>query len=138
MAATVITLDTSGVIAITNEEDPDHAQVVAALYEDRGPWIVPAGILGEAGYMLDHLPAGALDAFLEDLDQGAYTLDCGDRDFSRIRELVHRYADMPLGFADASVISCAERNGGRVLTLDRRDFDVIAREGRVTIVPGGE
>jgi hypothetical protein len=33
------------------------------------------------------------------------------------------------------VVACAEANGGRVLTLDRRDFDVIAGEGRITILP---
>jgi len=33
------------------------------------------------------------------------------------------------------VVACAERNGGRVLTLDLRDFRVVAREGRITIAP---
>jgi predicted nucleic acid-binding protein len=33
------------------------------------------------------------------------------------------------------VIACAERNGGRVLTLDRRDFDVVAGEGVITVLP---
>ena len=37
--------------------------------------------------------------------------------------------------ADAAVVACAERNGGRVLTFDRRDFDVIAREVPITLVP---
>jgi predicted nucleic acid-binding protein len=45
------------------------------------------------------------------------------------------HADLPLGFADASVISCAERSGGAVLTLDRRDFDVVAAEGKIALVP---
>jgi uncharacterized protein len=46
-----------------------------------------------------------------------------------------RYPDLELGFTDAAVIACAERNGGKVLTFDRRDFDVVAREGRITILP---
>jgi uncharacterized protein len=54
---------------------------------------------------------------------------------SAVRRLVQRYADLPLGFADASVIACAERNGGRVLSLDKRDFGVVAREGRITLLP---
>jgi predicted nucleic acid-binding protein len=48
---------------------------------------------------------------------------------------VWRYADLPLGFADASVIACAERHGGRVLTLDLRHFGVVAGEGRLTLIP---
>jgi predicted nucleic acid-binding protein len=76
-----------------------------------------------------------LDLFLEDLMTGAYTLDCGADDLARIRQLVMQYADLPLGFADASVAACAERNGGRVLTLDLRDFGVVARASKLTLVP---
>ena len=32
--------------------------------------------------------------------------------------------------------ACAERNGGKVVTLDRRDFGVVAREGTITVLPG--
>ena len=71
----------------------------------------------------------ALGSFLENLDNGALLLDCGNSDFSRIRELVERYRNLPLGFADAAVIACAERRGKRVLTYDQRDFSVVAREG---------
>jgi uncharacterized protein len=63
------------------------------------------------------------------------TLDCGEQDVPRIRTLVRRYADLPLGFADAAVIACAERYGGRVLTLDLRHFGVVAREGNLTLLP---
>jgi hypothetical protein len=46
-----------------------------------------------------------------------------------------RYAEMKLGFADASVIACAERNGGRVMSFDRRDFEVVAAEGTIELLP---
>jgi hypothetical protein len=39
-----------------------------------------------------------------------------------------------LGAADAAVVACAERNGGRVLTVDR-DFGVVAGEGTITVLP---
>jgi predicted nucleic acid-binding protein len=62
-------------------------------------------------------------------------LDCGEQDFARVRTLVRRYADLPLGLVDAAVLACAERNGGRVLTLDWRHFGVVARVGRITVLP---
>jgi len=93
-------------------------------------------MLGEIGYLVERrLGTRVLDLLLSDLESGALTLDCGDRDFPRIRELVQRYADLRLGFADAAVVACAERMGGRVLTLDRRDFDVVAGEGRISVLP---
>jgi hypothetical protein len=33
------------------------------------------------------------------------------------------------------VIACAEAHGGKVLTIDQRDFGIVAREGHITVVP---
>jgi predicted nucleic acid-binding protein len=132
----LITLDTSGLFALLNRRDPDHRRAREALLEDSGPYLVPAGILAEVAYLVERrLGVGVLERFVLDLESGALTLECGEEDLPRIRELALRYADLPLGFADASVISCAERSGGGVLTLDRRDFDVVAGEGKITPLP---
>ncbi len=131
-----LTLDTSALVALANREDPSHRRTARALGRDPGPHVVPAGILAEAGYMLEvRLGRASLEAFLLDLEDGRLVLDCGDEDLGRIRELVIRYADLPLGFADAAVVACAERRKGKVLTLDRRDFEVVAGEGRIEIGP---
>ncbi|MGH8885114.1 MAG: type II toxin-antitoxin system VapC family toxin [Egibacteraceae bacterium] len=131
----MLTLDSSGLIALLVRRDPDHAPALAVLEADPGPYLVPAGILGEAAYMIERRGgAHALDVFLADLQEGAFTLDCGQEDLARIRALVARYASLPLGFADAAVIACAERCGGRILTFDRRDFVVVAGEGTITIL----
>lgn len=132
----MITLDTSALIALLNRRDPDHSMTRDTLLNDAGPYVVPAGILAEVTYMIEQrMGILVLDLFLADLDAGAYTLDCGGRDLQRVRQLVSRYADLPLGFADAAVVACAERRGGRVLTLDARDFGVVAGEGRITMLP---
>jgi uncharacterized protein len=134
----VITLDTSAIIALVNARDPDHERVSAALRAERPPWLIPAGIAAEVGYMLENLGLEVLDAFLEDLDSGAFTLDSAlARDIPRIRDLVRRYHDLSLGFSDAAVVACGERNGGRVLSIDDRDFQVVARgERSIALVPG--
>ena len=130
------TLDTSAVFALANRRDPEHDRLRRAFEADRGPYLVPSGALAEMTFLIeDRLGWKVLDAFLADLEQGVLSLDCGEEDFSRIRALVKRYRDLPLGAADASVIACAERSGGRVLTLDRRDFEVVAREGNIVIAP---
>ena len=133
----MLTLDTSALIAILNRRDPHHSRVRRERDNHRGPYFVPAGILSEITYLVARaLGPVPLDALLQDLESGAYTLDCGERDFTRIRQLVSRYDDLSLGFADAAVIACAERRTGHVLTLDRRDFDVVARgERTITVLP---
>lgn len=130
----MIALDTSAVLALLDADDPDHDACVTVLAHERRPYLIPAGILAEVGYLAPlKVGLAATTAFLEDLADAAYLLDCGERDFPRIIELVRRYENLPLGLADASVIACAERSGGRVLTLDRRDFAVVAGEGRIVL-----
>lgn len=131
-SAAVLTLDTSGLLSALNERDPHHAEALAALKQDLGPFFIPTGILAEVTHMIDvRLGARVLDTFLADIEGGAFTLDCGERDMPRVRGLILRYLDVPLGYADASVIACSERHGGRVLTYDLRHFPVVAREGTV-------
>lgn len=132
----MITVDSAGLLALINRADPAHRAAVAALEADPGPYLIPAGILAEVAYMVERRHgARVLDSVLSQLEAGALTLDCGEHDFGRIRELAARYSDLPLGFADASVVACAERRSGTVLTLDRRDFDVVAREGTIRVLP---
>lgn len=132
----LITLDISGLFALLNRRDKDHERTRTALLNDRGPYLVPAGVMAEVAYLVEHrLGPRALDDLLADLESGGFSLECGEEDLGRIRGLVTRYADLPLGFADAGVISCAERNGGRVLTLDLRHFGTVAAEGKLSLLP---
>lgn len=133
----MLTLDTSALIAAAFGGDRYHAQAVDALKADPGPFMVPMAILSEAGYMIG-TRAGVVsaDRFLDDLENGLLSLHCGDDDLPRIRELLSRYRDLSFDFSDAAVIACAERFGGRVLTFDRRDFDVVARgEHGLVVLP---
>lgn len=132
----MITLDSSGLFTLLNRSDRDHERAKAALLKAGRPYLVPSGILAEIAYLLERRMPAALDVFLSDIEAGAFTLDCGEPDMPRVRELIARYADLSLGYVDAAVIACAERNRGLVLTLDMRDFGVVAREGTIQILPG--
>jgi predicted nucleic acid-binding protein len=74
-------------------------------------------------------------AFLEGIQTGETLLDCGDLDLPRIATLMSRYAALPLGFADAAIVACAERNGGIVLTFDRGALQAISRDLPITLIP---
>ena len=129
----MITLDTSALYALINRRDAHHERVRRAFLADGGPYLVPVGILAEVTYLVEQRFTHALDPFLADLEAGAFTLDCGLDDIARVRQLVSRYADLPLDYADAAVIACAERRGQRVLTLDAH-LDVVAKEGTFAVV----
>jgi uncharacterized protein len=134
----MLTLDTSGLLSSLNARDPHHKDSLRILEADGGPFMVPSWIMAEIAYMIERrLGVVVLDAFLLDLEEGAFTPHPGEEDLARIRGLIARYADLPLGFADAAVITCAERNGGGVLTYDLRDFQVVAREGMIRLLALG-
>lgn len=55
----------------------------------------------------------------------------------RIGELLQKYRDLPIDFADAALVRAAEREGlNRILTFDD-DFHVYRRPGRArfTVLP---
>jgi predicted nucleic acid-binding protein len=134
----VITLDTSAILAILNRADENHALVVRVRNSERKPWYVPATVLAEIGYLVEsELGFNALAGFLQDIMRGAYVLACGEPGLRRVHQLITRYRDLPLGYADAAVVACAEDHGGRVLTTDWRHFPTVAREGTITVVPPG-
>lgn len=133
----MLTLDTSGLVAIIHRNDTSHDQAIHVLEAERGPLVIPVAIMSEIAYFLEERggPRGIL-LLLQDISDGAYTLDCGDNDTERIQQLVSRYADLGLGFADSAVIACAERRAGRVFTFDKRHFPVVARgERTITVLP---
>jgi predicted nucleic acid-binding protein len=133
----VITLDTSGLLAYISIHDAYHSSVMSTMEADRGPYYVPVAALAEMTFMLERsLPSNVEQSFIADLADGRYSLHWDEGDLVRIGELTRRYADLRLGFADAAIIACAERHGGRVLSLDRRHFDVVGRgEGTISVLP---
>jgi predicted nucleic acid-binding protein len=131
----MITLDTSGLVAVVSPTDRHHQEVVSILRSDPGPRLIPAGILAEIGYLLEQRAGPHLvRSFVRDLEEQAYVLDCGEENLPRVRQLMDRYHDLPLGLADAVTIACAERHEGRVLSLDHH-FAVVGREGTITVLP---
>jgi predicted nucleic acid-binding protein len=127
----VITLDTSGLIALIDTKDRHHTACIDAFQQHAGPRIIPAAILAELGWFLEQRFPPAVEQFLlDDIEQGAYTTEWSTRDVPRIKALTLRYHDLPLGLTDAAVIACAERHGGLILTTDFRHFPIVARGER--------
>lgn len=132
----MVTLDTSVLFALFDQRTPQHDALMTFVTADRGPFVIPAGIMSEITYFIEErLSQRHLVEFLRDIEDGNFILDCGETDIPRVRELVRRYHDLPLGYSDAAVVACAERHGGKVATLDQRHFGVVAREGSIQIVP---
>jgi uncharacterized protein len=122
-----LVLDTGAIVAALNEQDPDHERC-AALLASTGDLLLPSPILVEVDYWLVKLGGPQVwSDFVADIATGAYRLEHpSDVDLVRAAELEGIYADLDLGFVDASVVALCERLGETmVATLDRRHFSVV-------------
>jgi uncharacterized protein len=108
--------------------DRDHdacAELLAAVTE---PLVVPAPVLVELDWLVGkRLGPRAFEAFLADIHEGLVRVsDLMRADYARVRELCTTYADLPLGFVDASVVAVVERlDEHKLATLDHRHFRVV-------------
>jgi hypothetical protein len=73
------------------------------------------------------LGPAAEESFVRALAQGELQVEpMAEDDWSRAADLMAAYADLPLGFVDASIVAMAERLGvTTLLTTDRRHFGVV-------------
>lgn len=119
-------LDTGPLVAFFNAKDKHHASCAAFFSQLRGRKLLPATVLAEVSWQLEHWPR--IEAlFVEHVAKGFFELvNLTSDDLLRVSELITRYADFPLGAVDASVIAVAERyEVDRVATLDHRHFRAI-------------
>jgi predicted nucleic acid-binding protein len=64
---------------------------------------------------------------------GIIISDINQNDLPRIVELTGKYADLPMDFADATLVVAAEKTGIReIISLDK-DFDIYRLPGREKI-----
>jgi uncharacterized protein len=100
-----LVLDTSAVLAFLNRSDPNHSVVSEIIVGEVGRLIIPVGILSEIGYLVEaRLGSHVLDLFFDDIIKANFSLDCGLDDLVNVQQLVKRYSNLPLGYADAAVI----------------------------------
>jgi len=124
----VIIADTSGLLALFNAAEPDHAVVARVVAEERDQLVVSPYVLAELDYLVgSRIGAAAELAMLRELAGGAYHLATIDLDqLATAADVVQRYHDQHIGLADASIVVLAERfRTRRVLTLDRRHFGAL-------------
>lgn len=124
----MILADTSGLLALFNEREPRHADVRSALSELRSPLIVSPYVVAELDYLVStRIGVSAEMAVLRELSGPGYELAAVSAALLlTATELIEQYADQQIGVTDASIVALAqEYRTDRVLTLDRRHFEVL-------------
>lgn len=120
--------DTSGLFALYDTSNLDHAATAAVVEAESGELLVPVVLLVEIDYLLhSRLGADAARDFFRSVEAGEFVLvPFLPADVVRCGELLTRYRDLGIGLADASVVATAERlDIHRLLCLDQRHFRAI-------------
>ncbi len=132
-----VLVDAGALIALLDRDDRHHERCIATLKQIRDHLATVWPALTEAMYLLGDTPAGR-DALCDMVFDGALKLLATEpRDLVRIKELMRKYGDLPMDFADAALVCAAERGQlTRIVTFDRH-FAIyrLPRRGRFIVLP---
>jgi uncharacterized protein len=133
-------VDAGALYAQADADEPRHEAVVRVLTQEREALVTTELAVAEADYLiLDRLGVEVELAFLEDLAEGTFLVECLSREELRqARGVVESYRDLRLGLADASLVVLGGRyRTTRILTFDERAFRAVApiQGGSFTVLP---
>jgi hypothetical protein len=132
-----VLVDASALIALIDRSDAAHERCVEALRSIREPLITVWPALTEAMHLVADAPRGP-DALCDMVSDGALTLaELDVPDVERIKQLMQKYRDVPMDFADGALVRVAERERlTRIVTFDRH-FEIyrLPNRARFTVLP---
>ncbi|MGA2902384.1 MAG: PIN domain-containing protein [Candidatus Korobacteraceae bacterium] len=132
-------VDTGAILAFLDEDDHWHAACVDAFANARFPLLTSEAVLTELFHFLGGR-AHRVETAWHFVRSGALTLGrIADADLPALAQLMHRYHDRPMDFADATLVHLARRESlSTILTVDVADFQTYRIDGqkRFRILPG--
>ena len=130
MAAELL-LDTGAFVALVDRSEMRHADCVDALERWTGPIVTSAAVLTETIYLVGP-EWKAQQVCLEFFLRGASLLiPSSAASLRRVAALMERYRNVPMDFADATLVALGEElQTERVFTLDRRGFSTYRLHGK--------
>ncbi len=124
-------LDTGGLVTLLDRSQRDHAAFVEFFERWQGAVVSTEAVLTEASHLLGRVPGGRRVCLDFVLAGGVTLIPSSRATLEGCRALVERYADVPMDFADATLVVLAEDLGTNlILTTDRKDFSIYRIGGR--------
>ncbi|HCC37148.1 MAG TPA: pilus assembly protein [Treponema sp.] len=128
-----VLIDAGPLIALFDSSDNFHGRIKAFLSENLCRFVSTVAVFTEVSHMLDFSARAQHDFYEWIMYKGVYVSEINQHDMSRIVSLTEKYADLPMDFADATLVVSAEKTGIReIISLDK-DFDVYRLPGKEMI-----
>lgn len=124
-------LDTGVLVALLDKSERNHENCVAFFKDFRGGILTTEPVLTEALYLLSSSITAQRACIEFILRGGASLVPQSSESLARAAVLMGKYEDIPMDFADATLVTLAEEmNIPDVLTLDRRGFNAYRIHGK--------
>lgn len=124
-------LDTGALVSLLDRSQTHHLTCRRTFADWSGPVVSTEAVLTEATHLLAGVrggPGACVEFFLSG---GAVLVPSSTASLQRVRRLLEKYADLPMDFADATLVALAEEiDCTSVFTTDRTDFSVYRIKGR--------
>jgi predicted nucleic acid-binding protein len=131
-------IDTGAIVALLDARDRWHQPCVEAFRSLRLPLVTSAAVLAEVFHLVGDRRQEVAAAWRLIRSGAVSVAPITDDDLPALDELMARYHDRPMDFADATLVHLARREGtSTVLTVDHDDFETyrLDRRRRFTILP---
>ena len=131
-------MDTGPWLALIDRSESRHAECVQWLKNFSGRLYSTEAVLTEVLYLLNFSIAAqcaALDFVLESVIE---IVPANLRSLKKTKNLMKKYADLPMDFADATIVCLATETGMQnIATFDKKDFTIykLPKKKSFTIMP---
>ena len=126
-----VLMDTGPWVALIDRSETRHGECVEWLRQFEGELFTSEAVLTEVLYLLNFSSA-AQSAALDFVLSGAITLvPSSVESLKRTKKLMHKYYDLPMDFADATIVCLAQDLAiQRMVTFDKKDFSIYRLPGK--------
>jgi len=124
-------LDTGALVSLLDRSQPRHAACRRFFDQWKGVVVSTEAVLTEASHLLAGVHGGVTSCVDFFVRGGAVLVPSTPTSLRRVRALLEKYADLPMDFADGTLVALAEElDSTSVFTTDRTDFSVYRVKGR--------
>jgi predicted nucleic acid-binding protein len=128
-----ILIDAGPLIALFDSSEKHHRSIRTFLRKNPFRYVSTLAVFTEVSHMLDFSTAAQRDFYEWIMYKGVIISDINQNDMPRLVELTGKYADLPMDFADATLVITAEKTGIReIISLDK-DFNIYRLPGKEKI-----
>lgn len=131
-------LDTGALVSLLDRSQHRHLAFTEYFDSWSGEVVTTEAVLTEAIHLLARVRGGPVACLDFVLSGGAILVPASNASLGRARTLIEQYRDLPMDYADATLVALAEDiDTNLVFTTDQRDFSVYRIGGRqeFTILP---